>query len=114
MRRKDTSKIVEKIKWHKLVEGRNEIFFTEMSNWLEDIIVAEEELTMDDVWNSFEDVCVMKAKKHLGVSKGRLKSKKESWWWNDEVASALKSKKCACQEWSKYQSTEENEKEQLH
>lgn len=52
---------------------------TEIRAWLSDVLNSENELTIDEMWNNCEEVCVMKAKQHLGVSKGRLKNKKESW-----------------------------------
>lgn len=77
---KDTAVTVEKIKWHRLKDGCGEELMTEMRYWLSDILHSEHELTMDELWNNCEEVCVIKAKQHLGVSKGRLKNKREFWW----------------------------------
>uniref|UniRef100_A0A336KNE4 CSON012838 protein n=1 Tax=Culicoides sonorensis TaxID=179676 RepID=A0A336KNE4_CULSO len=79
-------KAQEKIKWHKLSESQQ--FIDLMKEWLLDILEAAEDLSLDELWYSFEQVCTEKAKQFLGVSKGRLNIGKEAWWWNNEVATA--------------------------
>lgn len=52
--------------------------------------------------------CIKRVGKEvLGESKGGRYMKKESWWWNDEVQSVLKLKKCCFKTWQRSGSTDD-------
>uniref|UniRef100_A0A336M1A9 CSON007525 protein n=1 Tax=Culicoides sonorensis TaxID=179676 RepID=A0A336M1A9_CULSO len=59
------------------------IFVEMITNWLSDILVAEEDLSVEEYWLAFEEVCNVWAKKYFGISKGKLNINKETWWWDD-------------------------------
>lgn len=115
-RKKDTAVRVEKIKWFKLKEPESESYRSMMNELLEDCVAAvedqvkqEDNMTADEIWDAFMDGCKLKAREHLGVSKGRLHIGKEAWFWNDDVKTAVKLKKEAFQDWKKSDTTDENE-----
>lgn len=111
---KDTSKVVEKIKWHNLKNEQKDQFVKEMREWLADLVEFSFDLTAEEMWNNLEEVCVSKARDQLGVSKGRLKNGKESWWWNEKVASAIQRKKLSFREYQCYKGDDEVVREQLY
>ncbi|XP_008485756.1 uncharacterized protein LOC103522431, partial [Diaphorina citri] len=63
------------------------------------------------MWKEFERTCTTEARSHLGTSKGKLKTEKETWWWNSDVKEAIKKKKEAYKKWAK--ETNEELKENL-
>lgn len=113
---KDTSVPLQKIKWFKIMDDdQNGVFLENAKQWIEDCINVEEEHTADEFWNAFQDGIVNLAKQHLGESKGKLTTKKESWLWKfDTVKKAVAAKKSAFINWKTSESTDPNEIENLH
>ena len=46
----------------------------------------------NQIWVSMAETIRKVAKKTLGVSTGKPKLQKESWWWNEEVQRKIKDK----------------------
>lgn len=113
-RQKDQSIPIRKVKWFNLMKNDNTEFWNEMKEWLCDIVEDEDELTADEMWRAFDVVCVDKAKKHLGVSKGRLGIEKEAWWWNEETREAVRNKKRAFVAWKTCDKNLKEERNLLH
>lgn len=113
---KRCSKPVEKIKWHNLKNEAYEPivtpFIREINEWLTNNTTCDE-LSPTQMWNNLSKTLLGKAEKTLGVSKGRLRNGKESWWWNDEIAKAVEAKTKAFKAWTKCESNVEDEKAQL-
>lgn len=111
---KETSVKLPKIKWHNIGSPMGIKLVEQMQILIQNILTAEDEMNADEVWQVFQDDCIEKAKHLLGVSKGRLNIKKESWFWkSEEVKEAVKNKKKAFQAWSKCTSNNTEEKETL-
>lgn len=72
-----------------------------MKEWLVDIINASDELNFQEMWDSMHEVCLMKIKEILGISRGHRHAIKETWWWSDEIREVLAAKKLAFREWIK-------------
>lgn len=98
--KKDCIKPVSKIKWFKLPKNEGRVLVTDMNKWFDEHLEKVKNLNANDMWNEMEKFCVEKAKLQLGISKGKLKIKKESWWWNETVKAAVKKKKEAFKQWS--------------
>lgn len=113
IKHKDTSKPVERIKWHNLRKDQEGQFVKEMKEWLSDLIQFSADLTTEEMWNNVQEVCVSKAKNYLGTSKGRLKIGKESWWWNEKVAAAVMKKKSSFKEYQCYKGDDSTKRDQL-
>ncbi|KAI5740423.1 hypothetical protein M8J76_003694 [Diaphorina citri] len=109
--KKDTIKPVGKIKWFKMSkeEGRN--FVNTMNQWFHRELEEKTNESTNEMWNKLERHCLKTATEMLGVSKGKLKTKKECWWWNETVKIAIKNKKEAFKKWSTC--SVETEKERL-
>lgn len=104
-------KIKEKIRWNRLSEDNE--FVEIMHEWMTDIMAASDELSVNEIWNSFEEICKIKAREQLGVTKGNLNIGKEAWWWNDNVAKAVGSKKEAFKKMMTYNGSDETVYQQL-
>ncbi|XP_063708920.1 uncharacterized protein LOC134837472 [Culicoides brevitarsis] len=107
-------KPVEKIKWINLDKENGTLFMNETQEWLQDCIDTSDELTANELWRAFKKMCIINATKHLGVSKGPLNIKKESWWWTEETKKAIKEKKIAFKKWTLCDSNLTEEKKALH
>ena len=59
--------------------------------------------TLPEDWKKTTTVIKEIAKSVLGVSSGRRKVDKDTWWWNPEVQICIQSKKQAKQEWDRAQ-----------
>lgn len=93
-------KPVEKIKWFNLDREGGDYYIAELREWLQDCIDAADDMNANELWLAFKDVCLPKARKLLGVSKGPLSTKKESWWWTEETKKAIGEKKQAFRKWT--------------
>lgn len=49
------------------------------------------------MWDYLQDVCLVRAKELLGVTKGQHFIDKETWWWNKDTKKAVREKKMAFQ-----------------
>lgn len=103
----------ERIRWNQMDMEGGKKFVAEMQAWLYDLIDQHEDLTCQEMWDNLHEVCIFKAKEHLGVWKNRHHIDKETWWWNEETAEAVKNKDLACQAWTTCDPNKLQEKEKL-
>ncbi|KAK3538840.1 hypothetical protein QTP86_015967 [Hemibagrus guttatus] len=68
------------------------------------------EVVLLDDWESTAEVIRETGRKVLGVSSGRRKEDKETWWWNEEVQDSIQRKRLAKKKWD-MDRTEENRQE---
>ncbi|KAK3566081.1 hypothetical protein QTP86_025534, partial [Hemibagrus guttatus] len=61
-------------------------------------------------WETTAEVIRKTGRKVLGVSSGRRKEDKETWWWNEEVQDSIQRKRLAKKKWD-MDMTEENRQE---
>lgn len=101
LKRKDTAHVTPKIKWHRLKEDISGNMVSKLQEFMSHDVLCSEatSITPNDMWNKFQKICIDEATKTLGVSKGRLKNDRESWWWNDVVQEAVKWKKMKFKDW---------------
>ncbi|KAK3535643.1 hypothetical protein QTP70_018435 [Hemibagrus guttatus] len=67
-------------------------------------------VVLPDDWESTAEVIRETGRKVLGVSSGRRKEDKETWWWNEEVQDSIQRKRLAKKKWD-MDRTEENRQE---
>ncbi|KAK3572919.1 hypothetical protein QTP86_010566 [Hemibagrus guttatus] len=68
------------------------------------------QVVLPDDWETTAEVIRETGRKVLGVSSGRRKEDKETWWWNEEVQDSIQRKRLAKKKWDMYR-TEENRQE---
>ncbi|KAK3570312.1 hypothetical protein QTP86_017177 [Hemibagrus guttatus] len=68
------------------------------------------QVVLPDDWETTADVIRETGRKVLGVSSGRRKEDKETWWWNEEVQDSIQRKRLAKKKWD-MDRTEENRQE---
>ncbi|KAK3566416.1 hypothetical protein QTP86_032264, partial [Hemibagrus guttatus] len=68
------------------------------------------EVVLPDDWETTAEVIRETGRKVLGVSSGRRKEDKETWWWNEEVQDSIQRKRLAKKKWD-MDRTEENRQE---
>ncbi|KAK3528212.1 hypothetical protein QTP86_026675 [Hemibagrus guttatus] len=68
------------------------------------------QVLLPDDWESTAEVIRETGRKVLGVSSGRRKEDKETWWWNEEVQDSIQRKRLAKKTWD-MDRTEENRQE---
>ncbi|KAK3521768.1 hypothetical protein QTP70_016224, partial [Hemibagrus guttatus] len=79
-------------------------------------ILQREQLDMEslvvlpDDWETTAEVIRETGRNVLGVSSGRRKEDKETWWWNEEVQDSIQRKRLAKKKWD-MDRTEENRQE---
>uniref|UniRef100_A0A336LYA8 CSON007526 protein n=1 Tax=Culicoides sonorensis TaxID=179676 RepID=A0A336LYA8_CULSO len=114
VRRPSVTEKKEKIRWNKLQHESGKDFIKIMKIWLNDILEFGEEYSPQEMWHAMQEVCQIKAKEMLGVTRGTRHIEKETWWWNSETREAVNEKKAAFQEWTKFRNGTEAEKKRLH
>ncbi|KAK3506915.1 hypothetical protein QTP70_031190, partial [Hemibagrus guttatus] len=67
-------------------------------------------VVLPDDWETTAEVIRETGRKVLGVSSGRRKEDKETWWWNEEVQDSVQRKRLAKKKWD-MDRTEENRQE---
>ncbi|KAK3510973.1 hypothetical protein QTP70_027784 [Hemibagrus guttatus] len=67
-------------------------------------------VVLPDDWETTAEVIRETGRKVLGVSSGRRKEDKETWWWNEKVQNSIQRKSLAKKKWD-MDSTEENRQE---
>ncbi|KAK3572881.1 hypothetical protein QTP86_009528, partial [Hemibagrus guttatus] len=67
-------------------------------------------VVLPDDWEITAEVIRETGRKVLGVSSGRRKEDKETWWWNEEVQDSIQRKRLAKKKWD-MDRTEENRQE---
>ncbi|KAK3533286.1 hypothetical protein QTP70_014311 [Hemibagrus guttatus] len=68
------------------------------------------QVVLPDDWETTAEVIRETGRKVLGVSSGRRKEDKETWWWNEEVQDSIKRMRLAKKKWD-MDRTEENRQE---
>ncbi|KAK3569154.1 hypothetical protein QTP86_025444, partial [Hemibagrus guttatus] len=68
------------------------------------------QVVLPDDWETTAEVIRETGRKVLGVSSGRRKEDKETWWWNEEVQDSIQRKWLAKKKWD-MDRTEENRQE---
>ncbi|KAK3561333.1 hypothetical protein QTP86_030634, partial [Hemibagrus guttatus] len=68
------------------------------------------QVVLPDDWETTAEVIRETGRKVLGVSSGRRKEDKETWWWNEEVQDSIQRKRLAKNKWD-MDRTEENRQE---
>ncbi|KAK3568739.1 hypothetical protein QTP86_016296 [Hemibagrus guttatus] len=96
------SKIEKKTKWWKL---KKEECCEEFRQKLRQALGGQ--VVLPDDWETTAEVIRETGRKVLGVSSGRRKEDKETWWWNEEVQDSIQRKRLAKKKWD-MDRTEEN------
>ncbi|KAK3544418.1 hypothetical protein QTP86_011156 [Hemibagrus guttatus] len=99
------SKIEKKTKWWKL---KKEECCEEFRQKLRQAMGGQ--VVLPDDWETTAEVIRETGRKVLGVSSGRRKEDKETWWWNEEVQDSIQRKRLAKKKWD-MDRTEENRQE---
>ncbi|MCJ8742384.1 hypothetical protein PDJAM_G00081420 [Pangasius djambal] len=68
------------------------------------------QVVLPDDWETTAEVIRVTGRKVLGVSSGRRKEDKETWWWNEEVQDSIQRKRLAKKKWD-MDRTKENRQE---
>ncbi|KAK3553808.1 hypothetical protein QTP70_012224 [Hemibagrus guttatus] len=97
--------IEKKTKWWKL---KKEECCEEFRQKLRQALGGQ--VVLPDDWETTAEVIRETGRKVLGVSSGRRKEDKETWWWNEEVQDSIQRKRLAKKKWDMYR-TEENRQE---
>ncbi|KAK3541900.1 hypothetical protein QTP86_008111 [Hemibagrus guttatus] len=95
----------KKTKWWKL---KKEECCEEFRQKLRQALGAQ--VVLPDDWETTAEVIRETGRKVLGVSSGRRKEDKETWWWNEEVQDSIQRKRLAKKKWD-MDRTEENRQE---
>ncbi|KAK3526558.1 hypothetical protein QTP70_030697 [Hemibagrus guttatus] len=82
--------IEKKTKWWKL---KKEECFEEFRQKLRQALGGQ--VVLPDDWETTAEVIRKTGRKVLGVSSGRRKEDKETWWWNEEVQDSIQRKRLA-------------------
>ena len=56
---------------------------------------------LPDEWDKTAEMLIKTAKTVLGVTFGKRKGERQTWWWNEEVQESIKEKKEAKNAWDK-------------
>ncbi|KAK3572666.1 hypothetical protein QTP86_002032 [Hemibagrus guttatus] len=102
---KKRSEIEKKTKWWKL---KKEECCEEFRQKLRQALGGQ--VVLPDDWETTAEVIRETGRKVLGVSSGRRKEDKETWWWNEEVQDSIQRKRLAKKKWD-MDRTEENRQE---
>ncbi|KAK3548121.1 hypothetical protein QTP70_004879 [Hemibagrus guttatus] len=103
--KKKRSEIEKKTKWWKL---KKEECCEEFRQKLRQALGGQ--VLLPDDWETTAEVIRETGRKVLGVSSGRRKENKETWWWNEEVQDSIQRKRLAKKKWD-MDRTEENRQE---
>ncbi|KAK3567295.1 hypothetical protein QTP86_016877, partial [Hemibagrus guttatus] len=99
------TQIEKKTKWWKL---KKEECCEEFRQKLRQALGGQ--VVLPDDWETTAEVIRETGRKVLGVSSGRRKEDKETWWWNEEVQDSIQRKRLAKKKWD-MDRTEENRQE---
>ena len=96
VKKKKAKKIKPKIRWWKLKQTScQEAFRQEMTR------ILGGKNGLPDEWEKTAEMLRKTAETMLGVTFGKRKGDKETWWWNEEVQESIKKKKVAKKAWDK-------------
>ena len=84
-----------KIKWWRL---KDEAYNTTFKQEVSQALTVREEVSWEEISGTVRE----KAIQVLGMTSGRRKENKETWWWNEEVQESIKRKKLAKQNWDRH------------
>ncbi|KAK3553997.1 hypothetical protein QTP70_019112 [Hemibagrus guttatus] len=101
----EVKKIEKKTKWWKV---KKEECCEEFRQKLRQALGGQ--VVLPDDWETTAEVIRETGRKVLGVSSGRRKEDKETWWWNEEVQDSIQRKRLAKKKWD-MDRTEENRQE---
>ena len=88
LKKKKAEKVKPKIRWWKLKETSCQEAFRQEVNT---ILGGEDGLP--DEWDKTVEMPRKTAKTVLGVTFGKQKGDRETWWWNEEVQESIKENK---------------------
>uniref|UniRef100_A0A3B3I9A4 ribonuclease H n=1 Tax=Oryzias latipes TaxID=8090 RepID=A0A3B3I9A4_ORYLA len=94
VRKKKRGKTEKKTNWWKL---QNEETCEEFRQMLRQVLGGQDELPDD--WETTAEIIRETGMKVLGVSSGKRKDGKETWWWNEEVQECVQRKRLAKKKW---------------
>ncbi|KAK3517462.1 hypothetical protein QTP70_012393 [Hemibagrus guttatus] len=103
--RRSKMEIEKKTKWWKL---KKEECCEEFRQKLRQALGGQ--VVLPDDWETTAEVIRETGRKVLGVSSGRRKEDKETWWWNEAVQDSIQRKRLAKKKWD-MDRTEENRQE---
>ncbi|KAK3554356.1 hypothetical protein QTP70_022588 [Hemibagrus guttatus] len=103
--KKKRSEIEKETKWWKL---KKEECCEEFRQKLRQPLGGQ--VVLPDDWETTAEVIRETGRKVLGVSSGRRKEDKETWWWNEEVQDSIQRKRLAKKKWD-MDRTEKNRQE---
>ena len=96
VKKKKAEKVKPKIRWWKLKETScQEAFRLEVTR------ILEGKDGLPDEWDKTAEMLRKTAETALGVTFGKRKGDRETWWWNEEVQESIKKKKEAKKAWDK-------------
>ncbi|KAK3528113.1 hypothetical protein QTP86_023836 [Hemibagrus guttatus] len=104
-KKKSKIEIEKKTKWWKL---KKEECCEEFRQKLRQALGGQ--VVLPDDWETTAKVIRETGRKVLGVSTGRRKEDKETWWWNEEVQDSIQRKRLAKKKWD-MDRTEDNRQE---
>ena len=93
---KKAEKVKPKIRWWKLKETRCQEAFRQ-----EVIRILGGKDRLPDEWDKTAEVLSKTAETVPGMTFGKRKKDRETWWWNEEVQESIKEKKEAKKAWGK-------------
>ncbi|KAK3526026.1 hypothetical protein QTP70_012781 [Hemibagrus guttatus] len=93
---------------NQVVEAENEECCEEIRQKLRQALGGQ--VVLPDDWETTAEVIRETGRKVLGVSSGRRKEDKETWWWNEKVQDSVQRKRLAKKKWD-MDRTEENRQE---
>ncbi|RDD64009.1 hypothetical protein DU478_22460, partial [Thalassococcus profundi] len=105
VKKRKRTKAEQKTKWWKLEKEECCVVFREE---LRQALGGQE--VLPDNWNTTAKVIRETGRKVLGVSSGRKKDDKETWWWNEKVQESIQRKRLARKKWDR-ERTEESRQE---
>ena len=96
VKKKKAEKVKSKIQWWKLKEtSYQEAFIQEVTR----ILGGKDRLPNE--WDKAAEMLRKIAETVLGVTFGKRKGDRETWWWNEKVQESIKEKKEAKKAWDK-------------
>ncbi|KAJ2945082.1 hypothetical protein O0L34_g9136 [Tuta absoluta] len=94
-----------RIKWYNLTKPAGKALSTDIDKYLCDLNCDQTDA--NDTWNLVHSHAIIAAKKHLGITKGKLNIGKEASWWSEEIKHNLENKKEAFKQWQGSKSDED-------
>ncbi|CAK1589283.1 unnamed protein product [Parnassius mnemosyne] len=96
---KYTTVKIPKIKWHLLNTEKGDKLLEEIREILTEDMKNGHNISAENTWSKFENLCRNSAEKNLGISRGKLHNNKDPSCWNEEVKGALRNKKECFKQW---------------